>query len=308
MNYHYIKNLIKNCMVNKFQIISELKKIEANYKAFIIDIWGVLWDGLEPYENSIITLKKLVSLNKPIILLSNAPRRSKVVSKRLKDIGIDYDCYDTIISSGEICRIKFLENKNKIEKYGSTYYFIGQPGDKTITELLPISETKNMDQANFLLVCGTRNFEDELDKYKNELDMALSHNLPLICANPDKVVIRKTGELLICAGIMADYYNSKGGVVYKFGKPFKDTYELCINYFVSKNPNIKKSDLLCIGDALETDIAGANNFGIDSLLIANGIHKKDLNYNKLLLSEIELKSFFKSQNIFPNYISQNFIF
>ena len=143
-------------MVYTVKILSELKQIESKYKAFIIDIWGVLWDGLEPYEKSIVTLKKLVSLNKPIILLSNAPRRSNVVSKRLKDIGIDDTCYDTIISSGEICRVKFLENRSKIEKYGNTYYFIGQAADKTITELLPLKETKNIKEANFLLVCGTR--------------------------------------------------------------------------------------------------------------------------------------------------------
>ena len=295
-------------MVYKFKILSDLKQVESKYKAFIIDIWGVLWDGLEPYENSIVTLKKLVSLNKPIILLSNAPRRSNIVSRRLKKIGIDDTCYDKIISSGEICRIKFLENKHKVGKYGNNYYFIGQATDETITEFLPLTKTKNMQEANFLLVCGTRKFEDNLEKYKNELDLALSLRLPLICANPDKVVIRQTGELLICAGIMAEYYSSNGGIVYKFGKPFKETYQLCFDYFLSKRINIKKTDLLCIGDALETDISGANNYGIDSLLIANGIHKDDLNFKGSLLSKVELKSFFKTNNIFPNYILQDFIF
>ena len=94
-----------------------------------------------------------------------------------------------------------------------------------------LSETKNLKKANFLLVCGTRKFEDNLDKYKKELNLALSLKLPLICANPDKVVIRKTGELLICAGIMADYYSSNGGLVYKYGKPFKETYQFCLDYF-----------------------------------------------------------------------------
>ena len=142
-------------MLDNFKIISKLRKIESNYKAFIIDIWGVLWDGLDPYEHSIATLKKIVSLSKPVILLSNAPRRSNVVSNKLKDIGIDKNCYDKIISSGEICRLNFLSNKFKIREYGNIYYFIGQPTDQTITELLPLIETKNMKEANFLLICGT---------------------------------------------------------------------------------------------------------------------------------------------------------
>ena len=92
------------------------------------------------------------------------------------------------------------------------YYFIGQPLDKTITEKLSLIETKNIKEAKFLLVCGTRNFEDKLEKYTEELNLGLSLKLPLVCANPDKVVIRKTGQLLICAGLMADYYSSNGGI------------------------------------------------------------------------------------------------
>ena len=107
---------------------------------------------------------------------------------------------------------------------------------------------------------------------------------------------------------MADYYSSNGGVVYKYGKPFKETYQFCLDYFLAKRIKIKKTDLLCIGDALETDITGANNYGIDSLLISNGIHKDDLNYKEALLPETKIKSFFKTKNAFPDYILKDFIF
>ena len=52
-----------------------------------------------------------MALNKYVILLSNAPRRAKVVSNRLDNIGIDNSYYHKIISSGEICRLKFLKIK-----------------------------------------------------------------------------------------------------------------------------------------------------------------------------------------------------
>ena len=51
---------------------------------------------------------------------------------------------------------KFLKNKERIKQYGNIYYFIGQPPDKTITEKLSLIETKNIKEAKFLLVCGTR--------------------------------------------------------------------------------------------------------------------------------------------------------
>jgi ribonucleotide monophosphatase NagD (HAD superfamily) len=39
---------------------------------------------------------------------------------------------------------------------------------------------------------------------------------------------------------------------------------------------IDQSRVIMVGDAFETDIAGANNFGIDTLLIASGIHQAEL--------------------------------
>ena len=206
--------------LKNLEVLANFREVANKYEAFIIDIWGVLWDGIEPYQYSIESLKKLINLNKYIILLSNAPRRSKVVSKRLEDIGIDSSYYHKIISSGEICRLKFLKNKELLNKFGYTYYFIGQEQDQTITELLKLTETDNIKKADFVLVCGTRRFEDTLNDYIKELDLAFSYNLPLICANPDKVVIRKTGELLVCAGSMAKYYKKKGGLVFQVWQTF----------------------------------------------------------------------------------------
>ena len=102
----------------------------------------------------------------------------------------------------------------------------------------------------------------------------------------------------ICAGLMADYYFSNGGLVYKYGKPFNEAYDFCFDYLKSLNSDININDILCIGDSLETDITGANNFGIDSLLIANGIHKDNLNYKEKLISKINIKKFFKEKEFF----------
>jgi ribonucleotide monophosphatase NagD (HAD superfamily) len=46
-----------------------------------------------------------------------------------------------------------------------------------------------------------------------------------------------------------------------------------------------------IGDSLFNDIAGANNFGIDSLLIKNGIHKKNFSEK---ISDIDIIRSIKS--------------
>ena len=39
-----------------------------------------------------------------------------------------------------------------------------------------------------------------------------------------------------------------------------------------KLKSVSKDSILAIGDGLNTDIAGASNFGIDSFFIINGVH------------------------------------
>ena len=293
----------------KCNIINNLHEVYDKYDAFIVDIWGVLWDGLEAYDYARDTLEELKKNKKNIILLSNAPRRSSLVSERLGSIGINKNHYDTIISSGEVCREYFLDNSLNLKKVGNFFYFIGQEADKGITLNLKVREKENIPESNFLLVCGTRDFGHTLKDYLRELDQGLKLNLPLVCANPDKVVIRKDGNLIVCAGILADYYQKNGGKVFYFGKPYKEVYKKCLAFLNSINPPISNKDILVIGDSLETDILGANKAAIKSLLIANGIHSKQLYKNSAASLSLEnLKPLSQEFSAFPDYIIKSFIF
>ena len=66
---------------------------------------------------------------------------------------------------------------------------------------------------------------------------------------------------------LKDILKIKGKVIY-FGKPHPPVYNL--------STNIKNKRVLCIGDNLNTDIKGANIQNFDSLLITNGIHRKEI--------------------------------
>jgi len=97
----------------------------------------------------------------------------------------------------------------------------------------------------------------------------------MICTNPDLIVDRGE-EREFCAGTIAKLFEDIGGEVNYFGKPYPLVYNL--------STNIKNKKILCIGDNLNTDIKGANNQNFTSLLISNGIHKKEVknNFEKLM--------------------------
>jgi ribonucleotide monophosphatase NagD (HAD superfamily) len=67
---------------------------------------------------------------------------------------------------------------------------------------------------------------------------------------------------------LAQWYEERGGSVRWHGKPFRSVYETCFGLLGIDD----LSRILAIGDSLRTDIAGAAGAGIDSVLIAGGIH------------------------------------
>ena len=75
-------------------------------------------------------------------------------------------------------------------------------------------------------------------------------------------------NFMICAGILAEYYEKIGGKVIYYGKPHNNIYEFCYKLIKGENK------ILVIGDSLENDIKGANLQKLDSLLITDGIHRE----------------------------------
>ncbi|CAN0415880.1 unnamed protein product, partial [Phaeothamnion confervicola] len=104
----------------------------------------------------------------------------------------------------------------------------------------------------------------------------VARDLPLLCANPDNVVMRG-GRLIYCAGAIARAYALIGGTVIFFGKPYPGVYQHCLDV-ISKSlgrPALP-SRVLAIGDGLPTDITGSQNAGMPSLFISGGIHAQEL--------------------------------
>ena len=61
----------------KFQDISNL------YDVYFVDLWGVIHNGINLFDNAIYVLKKLKEKEKKIVLISNAPRTNATVKKFL---------------------------------------------------------------------------------------------------------------------------------------------------------------------------------------------------------------------------------
>lgn len=246
-----------------------LAQIAHHYEYFILDIWGVLHDGVQPYEYTIETLSFLKAHNKEVILLSNTPRPSSITFQGLTKMGIPLN-QNQIITSGDMVR-DFLTNKTtfSLDLPRGPFYHLGSDRNQDILQDLSVETTSTLEGAAFVLLTSYRDVGEENDaEILNTLSEAYEKKLSIICANPD-VEAQHGNTKRLCAGYFARLYEQMGGKVIYFGKPHTLAYSYVFEKLKEKGFT-DKSKFLMVGDTYHTDIKGATNAEIDALLIGTG--------------------------------------
>ena len=259
-----------------------LKSIVNRYDLFFIDLWGVVHNGIELYENSINVLDNLAAAKKDFVLLTNAPRPNETVINFLKKMGLK-KYFENVFTSGEAAHKYLISHLGK-----KNFFHIGPPRDFDLFKNIEKNNVLNIEDADYFLCTGLfEDQENDLNYYKKLLSNHTSKKM--ICTNPDLIVDRGE-EREYCAGSVAKSFEEIKGEVIYFGKPHPPVYNL--------STNIINKKVLCIGDNLNTDIKGANIQNFDSLLITNGIHRKEI-------LDTELMSVLKKYETRVDYIQNN---
>ena len=217
-------------MIN-FNQIQNLSEIHSEYECFFIDLWGVIHNGVNLFENVLDTLKFLKNEKKSIFFLTNAPRRSNVIKKQLFEFGLSNKLYDDVVSSGEITWQKLKSKKNL------RCFLIGPPRDFHLVEGLDVEVVKNPKLVDLVINTGPWGDKDSLENYKPILEELVNYNPLMICSNPDKTVIRGN-RFMICAGLLAEYYQKIGGKVEYYGKPYSEIYDFTYSIMKKRNDKI----------------------------------------------------------------------
>ncbi len=289
----------------QIEVVTRLSPLAKHFDAFILDIWGVLMDGVAPYPGATECLQEIRNVGKRVILLSNAPRRASLVSKRLQSIGISSTLYDQILTSGEASRCALAERTDPpIAALGRQYFYLGPDRDQGLLKGLDYACTNNLEKADFVLATGVVNDNDKLDQYEMDLRNAVANQVPLICANPDHVVVRQNGTRVLCAGAIAQKFEEMGGTTHYFGKPHATFYQACLNQLNNVSPN----RILAIGDTLRTDVKGAQSASLTTALVLGGVLAKELN---IAWGEVpppqHLETLCMNQGIYPDFALPTFV-
>lgn len=242
-----------------------LSEIIAPYRAVLSDLWGCVHDGIRPYEEAVEALLALRRSGRKVVLISNAPRPWASVEKQLDNMGVPQDCWDMIVTSGDVTALEFNR-----EFAGARYWRIGPERDDEFFRLL---QGAAVARAEAELIVASGLFDDEVENsedYRPQFEPFVSAGKPLVCANPDIVVNRGT-RLVECAGALAALYRRMGGEARLYGKPHAPIYRLALERL-----GLDREAILAIGDGLPTDVAGAEAFGLHCAWIAGGIHADEL--------------------------------
>lgn len=249
-------------------VLTRLSAIADAYDALFCDAWGVIHDGVNLFDGVAEALIAFRKRRGPVIILTNAPRPSSIIPAQLDRLGLPRAAYDCVVTSGDATRA-LIERE-----LPAPALKIGPDKDDPLFEGLDI-RFADLAAAGFIVCTGLRNeFAEAPEEYRAELSAAAARNLPMVCANPDRIV-NWGGKTVWCAGALAELYEALGGRVAYGGKPYPPIYDLArarAAEAAGRAPETLR--ILAIGDGLKTDIAGANAQGLDAVFVAGagGIH------------------------------------
>lgn len=266
--------------------INSLLDIAQETDAFFIDIFGVLWDGKGYFPHALEVMEALEKKGKKIYILSNSTTVSKYLKEKHEQLGMKQGVhYTEIVPSADVLKEK-MEQENFLDtimgKEG-LFSIIGRPNDRLFEKVLN-RYTPDLEKANAVYFGSLEVIPGEdletLDPFLPDAALALKKGLPAICANPDHFAFRGDKKHVV-QGLLGKWYEDRGGKVYWFGKPYHEIYT-----YTLKLSKTSPQKTVMVGDTIRTDIKGAKECGLKSVLITETGITHDLLMNGKTIQEI----------------------
>jgi HAD superfamily hydrolase (TIGR01459 family) len=251
-------------------IVTGAGSLLARYDVLFCDVWGVVHDGVRAYVGATDALMRFRAEGGVVVLLTNAPVPIPRVEAMLEARHVPPQAYDAIVSSGEIALAHVRE-----QNYSAVHFIGPRARDAAFFEKASAKDAP-LGEAEAVVCTGlVDDVNETVESYRDLLANAHALKLPFVCANPD-LVVDVGGRLFLCAGALADAYAHLGGSVFWAGKPHAVAYDTArATAQRIRGSDVASEKILVIGDAIRTDLAGAQGAGLDALFVAGGIHAHD---------------------------------
>ncbi|SMC49065.1 TIGR01459 family HAD-type hydrolase [Rhizobium sp. RU36D] len=245
--------------------MTTLSALCVRFDTFFVDQFGVLRDDDGAYAGANQALLHLKALGKTVIILSNSGRSGDYNAERFVKLGFDRGGFDRFLTSGDVAHA-VLKQELTASPAARRCLTISSGDDRNLAERLGFASVEAAADADIVIISGSEAESISLDAYRDRLLPAACRGVPCVCTNPDRDKLVKGGGTAPGAGAIAALYEELGGSVRWFGKPFPDIYSQALSLVPTSAERI-----VCIGDSIEHDIAGAAGAGLASCLVRTGI-------------------------------------
>lgn len=270
------------------------RSVVRNYKAVFFDAFGVLKNhkGLIPgIENTFEYLDRKGI--KYYLLTNDSSRSPEMLAKWYQDRGIMQVTTDKILSSGMLAMEFFkakVTNGNAVAYLGTeaSAHYIETAGLQTVA-------VRDIDMENLEHIESFAFLDDEGFNWNEDINKTINllrkKNMTVVVANTDINYPVSKNDISVAVGSLADLVEKIIGKSFiRFGKPDAQMFLLAYERAL-KDIEVKRSEILMVGDTLYTDIIGGNKFGLDTALVLSGNTLPDM--AKIRIS---------SSGIIPTYV------
>lgn len=240
------------------------------YNGYIFDMDGVIYRGDEIIQDAINAINILKGKAcKVMFITNNSSKLSEEYVAKLKEIGVSNVADDEVMTSGDVA-VSYL--KKELEKNPQKNRVLCVCGNAVKTLLkragFKIVDPKEYKKANYVVVGITTDFDWELGNYAS--NAIAVYGAKFIATNPDIAKPVPNGEIFAGTGAIVKFIETASQTEpLIMGKPYPTMFEIAI-----QKMGLNKSEVLMVGDLLNTDIKGALDFGMDSALVLTGLHQR----------------------------------
>ncbi|NQZ52646.1 MAG: HAD family hydrolase [Piscirickettsiaceae bacterium] len=246
-------------------------EIIENVGGLIIDMDGVLWHGNDPVDGIVDFFSTLRIANIPFVLATNnASLTQQQYVDKLAKMDVDVSLEEILTSS--MATASYLKKHLPADK--RRVFVIGEDGLRQplieqgfiLTDLYQVNQPDKAitDQGADIVVSG---LDRQLtwDKLATAT-LNIRAGAQFFATNADTTLPTELGEVMGNGGTIAALEAATGVKPTCIGKPQPILYQQALEILA-----IEPNNIIAIGDRLDTDILGAVNAGIRSILVLTGV-------------------------------------
>lgn len=226
------------------------------FDGYLVDVWGVIYDGVTKTPLANALLQKLKAQGK-VALVSNTSRSSDELLSLLSEKGVEVQLLDGIFTSGSLSHQSIRKRLTDCPHH--TFIMVGTPGSCRWLEEFSRNKTTCIKDCDFVIAANILSESDE--QIETLVDEVIARKLTVYSTNPDRLV-NIGGNIKKAAGFFCQKVRERGGHVIEYGKPNKEIFDIALDGIA-----INRFNGCMIGDSLETDIAGGHAAFLQTILV-----------------------------------------